>query len=367
MKGGLFTKRFTCALLALCLLSALLAAPADSASDIIFVAVNDTIPFSLSEASMPFYSGGVLYLPHTLFNASALGVAPTYNTIDRTLTLSTTDRRLFFDLSAGTVQEDNSTPKSVTTLMRYGLVFLPANYCMSYFGISVSYLTSLGGYAVVRLKTGAEIYSDALFIEKAENLIAYRVEQFLPDVQEPTPETPDEPDQPIGPDEPVTPPDKPDEPDEPDEPEDQEPQRYYVAICGLSATLLDALDAADLDVTLLVTPAQIAAEPDLVRRAYGSGYTLGLDLTGAEDPVAALCEGNRLLGRTLCSGTLLVLADADALQPLQDSGVRALTAPEEGADSPLLILQAASAAAQLQQLLSEQAQLLPLRESSSLA
>ena len=38
-------------------------------------------------------------------------------------------------------------------------------------------LESQDGYPVLRFTTGSEVYDDSLFIEKAENLIAYRVAQ----------------------------------------------------------------------------------------------------------------------------------------------------------------------------------------------
>ena len=38
-------------------------------------------------------------------------------------------------------------------------------------------LESAGGYQILRFTDGSEVYDDSLFVEKAENLIAYRVRQ----------------------------------------------------------------------------------------------------------------------------------------------------------------------------------------------
>lgn len=352
-------RRFTAAALALFILCGLFCTSALSAADVIFVAINDSIPSALSEASMPFYSGGALYLPYTVFNTAVLGIVPTYNSAGRTLTLTSDSGQLVFDISGGTASDASGTSYEQAALIRYGIVFVPAGFCVVYFGLSISYLTSLGGYPVVRLKTGDEVYSDTLFIEKAENLISYRAAQYV-GAQEPTaPETPDNSGN-------TTPPPAPPEEETPEDPEEL---LYYTAVTGISASLLDTLDSLGVDAALFLTDSDIQEHPDLVRRAAGSGYTIGLMTAGAEDPISAAERANDALRALICQRSLFVFSDAAAEETLKAEGYAVCTLPDGDsgdADVPLLLLSAEDASVRLSILLSENAALHPLRETTFL-
>ena len=105
---------------ALCLLLALamtLAAPATAASDgsdIIFLALNDAMPYTLAADTMPYWSGGALYVHSTVFDITSLNLSASYNAGNMTLLLysGSTRRSLTFFLSEGYVQ----TPVSYTHL-----------------------------------------------------------------------------------------------------------------------------------------------------------------------------------------------------------------------------------------------------------
>ena len=66
-------RRLICIALTLCLLITMLPFSVLSSADIIIVAINDTVPFSISEAAMPFFSADRLYLPYSVFNNPSLG------------------------------------------------------------------------------------------------------------------------------------------------------------------------------------------------------------------------------------------------------------------------------------------------------
>ena len=174
-------KRGICILLAAALLlcGVPAAGGATAVNGVILLAVNDSIPGTLSADTMPFYSGGTLYVPWTLFNNTALGVTPSYNVLGGTLTLFNINSRIVFDLEAGTSTDSKNTGASWSTITKSGLVFVPASYCASYFGLGISYLTSSGGYSVVRFTTGDQVYDDAYFLEKADSLIETRVAQYF--------------------------------------------------------------------------------------------------------------------------------------------------------------------------------------------
>ena len=318
-------KRILAAAVAIVLVLSICIIPA-SAAEIIFIAVNDTIPNALNEAAMPFYQDDQLYIPYTTFNNSALGVVPSYNTQARTLTLSNNENSLIFDIQGGTVTENDSVMFPQPILIRYGILFVPADYTASFFGISVSYLVSKGGYAVVRLKTGEEVYGDSLFIEKAENLISYRIEQYHPAV-DPNP-----------PSQPQTDPDSSDNPDEnPDpEPDDNPGTRYQaMAVMGISDSILNELDRNNVQTPLFLTTLELQANRDLVRRAVCSGYRIGVNVLHSDDPAADTEEFNRILDQILLTKTLLVLCRADQEAYLE--GYFAFAAPEEESRTLLLL------------------------------
>ena len=92
--------------------------------------------------------------------------------------LFTRARRLIFDLAEETVQDEDGNVSTVSVSYRGGVLYVPLGLCASHFGLSTSMLTSAGGYTVLRFTTGSQVYEDSLFIEKAENLIAYRIAQL---------------------------------------------------------------------------------------------------------------------------------------------------------------------------------------------
>ena len=364
-------KRLIASLLTLLLLVTMLPFSAMSSADIIIVAINDTVPFSISEAAMPFFSSERLYLPYSVFNNAALGVVPSYDSSTRTLTLSNQTKKLSFLLDDGIVKDSEGNESKLPAIIRFGIMFVPAEFSTGYFGISLSYLTSQGGYPLVRLKTGDEVYSDSLFIEKAENLINYRLSQYVPSDGEPVqpPVIDPNPGHPPA-DDPVLPPDNPIDENPPDIedpvlPPPPTPQ-YVYAICGATDAFLDRMDNSSFSACFLLTPDQIAAEPDLVRHIIGCGYSFGMDLRGLEDPMDAYQQTNELLDEICFIRTAMVLCDTAQRETLRDEGLIAFSEvqnpPEIGAS--LLLLSPENGYADLLRLSIQDVQLSYLRETS---
>ncbi len=311
-------------LLALALLLALWMVPAGAAS-LSFVAVNDTIPLTLSGDELPFYSGGALYVPYTVFSASSLGFYPSYNAGDQLLTLFSRSERLVFDLSAGTVTDEAKNTYYAAAVSRGGLVFLPAAFCANHFGVQVSALSSRSGYQVVRFTTGSQVYDDGLFIEKAENLISYRVSQYLTPAEPPTPESPPQPPQtPSAPavTTPVIPAQPPDEPAEPEVP----PAQVSLAVEGTAGAeaALEALDGAQVQAVFYLSAEEIAADEALVRRIAAAGHLLGVSGPDGE----ALRRANDALDHALKRKTLLAMTPADAAAEALAAQYRLIPRPE---------------------------------------
>jgi len=302
-------KRLAAIFVILGLLTVLFAVPAASASSLAFVAVNDTIPLTLSGSSMPFYSGGDLYVPYTAFDVSSLGFYPSYNSSSKTMTLFSRSSRLVYDLAGGYVTDEENVVSEVGAISSGGMIFLPASFSASHFGVSVSFLTSKSGYLVVRFTTGDQVYDDDLFLEKANNLIEYRVSQAQSSGGT-TSSPPTPPASPSGSHETGTA-----ATETETETDRQEPATILLAVTGggdlaASAALLDRYG---IKAAFFLTADEIAAGGDAIRQITASGHTIGLAASSSGgDMTAQLDRANQALLRVLGRKTLLALVPENA-------------------------------------------------------
>lgn len=303
--------RLICVLLALTLLVGLLCAPVNAASTFFFVAVDDAIPLTLT--APPHQAATGLYVPYTVFDASPGGVVPAYDAEKQTLVLFNRSQRLIFDIGSDTVTDENGDSSTVLTTYRNGLLYIPIALCASHFGMSYSMLTSADGYQVLRFTTGGAVYDDATFIEKAENLISYRVSQS---------ETPGQTEKP--------PAQGPNTQQPPAEEPVHTPVSVYAAITD-AAVMADAatvLEKNGLRAAFFLTEEEITKNGELVRRLYAAGHTLGLTVSAEEtDPASALARANTALDATLCGKSLMALVTAAQADGL--SGYRVFVRPEQ--------------------------------------
>lgn len=310
-------KRAACLLMALALVIAL--SPSLRAAELAFVAVNDTIPTTLTGGEMPFHLGGSLYLPYHAFNQPSLGVFVSYRSDEGIISMIGAPEQLTFDLERSTVTGKRGEVRDVTLMISGGQVFLPASVFTDAFRVSISELTSRSGYTVIRMTNGNQVYDDSLFLEKAENLISYRVDQVL------TPNAP--PPQPVvKPAAPVTaapPPaapedetEEPEEKDDGDEEEEPDPAVVYLAVCGLRGAedALEALSERGETAAFFVTAGEIEGNGGLLSRIAAAGHAIGLRVPPGTEPEAALRRANEELDRAVHEKSLL------ALLPEQESG-----------------------------------------------
>jgi len=377
-------RRLWALVLPLCLLAALLPAAPARAAELSFIAVNDTIPMTLSGSGAPFRSGGELYVPYTVFNLPALGVLVSYRSGDSTISLYGENERLTFDFENGTVQDGHGNARAATCLASGGIPFLPVSFCTSAFSLGLSELRSLGGYSVFRFTTGSQVYDDSLFIEKAENLISYRVSQYLapsspaesapepvskpPVAEPPQPEPPAA--QPAVPEPPVEEPDE-----EPDEEEEPEPPVVYLAVSGTADAdaALTALSRAGQRAAFFLSAAEISENGPLVRRIAASGHTLGLRTGPDEDPETALRAANDALFLALHEKSVLALLPAAGAETVghaycvlrePESPLSAADAAQAHGQTVLLLLSGGEVPAALAGLNSADAILPQLRETA---
>lgn len=333
-----------------------LCVPVLAEAELFFVAVNDTIPLTLTV--FPTYSGGTLYVPYQVFDAQPCGVTPSYNQTKQTYVLLSRNRQMLFDLAAGTVKTESGTNTTANVLYKNGNLYLPLSFCASHFGLKTTMLESADGYQILRFTDGSEVYDDALFVEKAENLIAYRVQQYTGGTQSTE-----------------KPADRPNSADTTQEPvPEKKPATVYLAFTDATTMResMQALARYDLYGTFFLSAQEIRTDPALVFELLAAGHTLGLNAAQDEaDPLSALQEANDALYALLCQKTLLALLPADSEQ---QPGYCCFFQPQspvtaaQAADSETthLLLCSGDAATQLYTLFSAEAHTLQLLETSEL-
>lgn len=260
-----------------------------SAADLYFTALNERVEL-LTSGSMPFWYGGSLYVPYSVFDKDLnttqidLGLNVSYNSRTRsTVTIyNLRQQMLTFDLNSGTcLNELTGETYDARAIMRNGKPYLPVATVCAFFGLSWSYtaLSSIPDGYLVRITNGDVVLDDATFIDAAGNTLDARLQQYTQSLSSaattPTPSQPADPQ----PEEPISPNDTP----------------TYLAILGTEAEglagTLDALDSAGRYALFFLTPQVLEEEGDLVRRMLGSGHLVGVLAQGeGTDQTRALLE-----------------------------------------------------------------------------
>ena len=287
-----------------------------SAATLYFTAVNNTVA-PLTSETMPFWSGGTLYVPYTIFDASlnnvgvGLGLYTSYNRDSRTVTLYNLRQMLTFDLNSGTcLDEVTGTTYISRAIMRGGRPYLALNTVCSHFDLEYSYnqLPDIPQGFLVRIKSSDTVMSDADFIDAAKNVINNRLREYtqgLNPAESTDPGTNPSTQNPGG----TTVPDK------------DGPAAYLAFRCETAAGLTDILDALGESrrcAVFFLTP-QLLEEGDLVRRILGGGHSVGILADGGET-AHLLEQGGLALERAACARTTLTYAAAGQRERLEEHG-----------------------------------------------
>lgn len=287
-----------------------------SAATLYFTAVNNTVA-PLTSETMPFWSGGTLYVPYTIFDASlnnvgvGLGLYTSYNRDSRTVTLYNLRQMLTFDLNSGTcLDEVTGTTYISRAIMRGGRPYLALNTVCSHFDLEYSYnqLPDIPQGFLVRIKSSDTVMSDADFIDAAKNVINNRLREYtqgLNPAESTDPGTNPSTQNPGG----TTVPDK------------DGPAAYLAFRCETAAGLTDILDALGESrrcAVFFLTP-QLLEEGDLVRRILGGGHSVGI-LADGGDTARILERGGLALEQAACARTTLTYAAAGQRERLEEHG-----------------------------------------------
>lgn len=287
-----------------------------SAANLYFTAINNSVA-PLSSNTMPFWSGGAIYVPYSVFDANlnginvSLGLYTSYNRSNNTITLFNLRQMLVFDLSKGTCWDEmTGTTYSARAVMRGGTAFLPLNMVSSFFGLSYSYnqLPYISQGYLVRIKSTDVVLDDVRFIDAAQELINIRLREYTRSLSSAATTTPDT--------DPV-------EPDPPAEPDGVNTAVYlafrFERTAGLAETL-DAMDSGGYSALFFLTPQLLEEEGDLVRRILGTGHSLGVLADGEGDTEELLERGRQAVERAAHTRTTLACVPEEERAALEEGG-----------------------------------------------
>ena len=308
-------------LLVLLLALTLLPPRARAAGEIYFTAVNDSL-LTLAQDTMPVWSGGVLYVPYTVFTGSSgvLGVYGSRSESQNTLTLYNLQQILVFDLRDSTCRNDlTGEALDARAITRSGRIYVPVRTVCSFFGLTYSYNSIPQGGYLVRVCNSAVVLSDAEFIDAAQEMFKRRIREYNQSSGQASSGGSAGQTTPSGGS--TTAPD----PDE-EEPDEEEPEAVYLAFAGEDwaglSRVLDTLDANGQSALFFFTPQQLEEQQDAVRRILGSGHSLGLIAQGADAAASRreLERGNDYLAAIAHTRTTLALAPAGQRKALEELG-----------------------------------------------
>ena len=294
---------------------------AQAAGNIYLTAVNENL-LELTSDTMPTWSGGVLYVPYTVFDGSYtginLGISSSYSRDEGTVTLYTLQQMVVFDLNRGTCYNPlTEQTLSGKAILRNGRPYVPVAAVCSYFGLTYSIIDIDEGY-IVRIKSSGVVLSDYSFVDSAQNSIRNRIRDYNQANQsQPTPG--------------VLPPTyNPEEPDTditvPDDPVDADVIPTYLAFScedsqGLSE-ILDTLDSRNQRAIFFFDAQGLERQDDLIFRILGSGYSIGLIAQGRSTSATnrLLEEANQTLSQVAYTRTSVVLVPENQREELEAEG-----------------------------------------------
>ena len=324
------------AALVLCLLLVFqLAAPwANAAGSVYFVAAgNEVLP--LSDDTMPFWSGGYLYIAASTFSGTsrkALGVSYMGSGQTAVLYNNSGDHSLIFDLDKDYTQDREGNISYPGALRRGGVVFVPAYLVARYFNLLYSVLDVENGY-LVWIRQPSFNMTDKQFANAAEYPCAISYAEYIKKKKPPQAEEP-----------------------EAEGPTGTEIDGKSVYLCveagDDTAALLDALDYYEAQAAFFCTPEFLDSQGSLLRRMTATGNSIGILVDAADETRTVeeqLASGNRALERATCGGTRLAMLRGGKEEDVQTARAAGYRCVEPSLDRSAYELKTASNAKSLLQ------------------
>ena len=286
-------KQILILLLCLCLLVS--AVPVSAASDVCFIAVNDSL---LDLGSVPYIYGGVVYLPYWVFSDYGFGIYFNYFSDGSTAAVYNEDKQLYFELGTEKTYDNSGKTYTYRAVMRNGSVYLPVKLMCSFFGgLTCSYIAGSDYGDVVRLRDARAVLTDSQFVKAASTLMQSRYDavkngsgtviQTEAPVQTLSPAV-------------------------------REGTTGVLSFIGLpTETILTALRRNGASACFFLTENDVLSNPALIRRLCGEGHTPGIFIGSADDISDTFRRVQDLIYEAAHVRTVLVCS-LDAQQELEE-------------------------------------------------
>ena len=311
------SKRFLCLLLVLLMVFSLTPSETRAETTVYFTAVNDQLLPDLSDETMPFWSGGRLYVPSTVITGTDLGLFYSRSRDKSTAVVYRQGSALTFNFAAGTVADQNDRQYSGPAIVRSDVVFLPLDLLTQFFSLDYSYTRVTYGY-LVRVKSDTVVLSDAKFIDAAAMSMEQRYNEYMKTHSESN-----------------------DPGNTPNQNTDGDRDLVCLALRVTDEesanALLDTLASNNATATFLFSEEQLSSLGDLLRRVVISGNAAALRIDasgGSSRTVSAIERANNALWAACNEKARLV-----ALYGASDKTLRAVRAAFPDVLEVLLIVQ----------------------------
>lgn len=266
-------KKTIAAILLIAMIAVAIALPSFAAETVYFTSVNNIL-MQLNDDTMAINYDGVMYLPYTVFNSHELGTFAVYSQSAQIVTVFGNGVQLYFNLQDGTTYDTFDTKYRQRAISSNGRIYLPIALTCDYFGINYSVISGNKYGTIIRLTVGSAL-DDAAFSSAASALMKSRLDDYNKTKSTPTPT--------------VTPTPTPTPVRTPTpggtNSEDHSDISVYLSFWGIdddnTPRILTMLQSRANPATFFVSPLEIAAHPDIIRRISGSGHTIGI-ICGSE-------------------------------------------------------------------------------------
>lgn len=295
-----------------------------SAVNLYFTGINDSVAMLTSD-TMPFWSGGTLYVPYTVFDANqngigvSLGLYTNYNRNNNTVALFSQRQLLIYDLNTGTCRDDlTGMTYPSQALMRNGRPYVALGTVCTVFGLDYSYnqLSYIPQGYLVRIKSADVVLDDIRFMDVAKDLINNRLRDYTKSLSSAESTAPEVQNPPA----PVVP----TVPSDPTPPENDTDIPTYLAFrCedgGALRGILDGLDSSRCYGVFFLSPQVLEEEGSLVRQILGTGHSVGILADGEGELEELLARGNQALERAAHARTTLAYVPAGQRAALEQEG-----------------------------------------------
>lgn len=296
-----------------------LSLPASAAETVYFTAANETIR-ELTEATMPFWANGVLYVEGSIFENKDLHTGYFYNSAKNMAVVysrKTANYALYFDMAANRVDDADGQNYSLPAIARNGVIFLPVKMVTDFFQLTYVSTKVNHGY-LVRVRSDKAVLDDRTLADAGSPRMEDQYEKYTA-VKAVA----------------------------------QQGQTGSGSVASTAkgqtlhlcfrpgegdlTALLELLDGKGAKGTFYLTEEEMDADPDLTRRIAATGHSLGLAVSAESETAVAeqLRLANERLWRTAGCKTRLCLIDGggdEARRAAAEAGYRCLEADIDRAE-----------------------------------